>query len=167
MKFPMHELMEAMMEYDQGDPMRIHHFLKVHAFAAAIGREEGLDEQTQLILETAAMVHDIGIHLAVETYGSSSGRFQELAGPSEAEALLEKLGYPEDVIRRVSFLVAHHHTYDQVDGADYQILLEADFLVNLYEDDVSPTGQRSAYEQIFRTETGRRFCRQLYPAVER
>lgn len=167
MKFPLHKLMEAMIEYDQGDPMRIQHFLKVHALAAAIGREEGLDEQTQFILETAAVVHDIGIHLAVETYGSSSGRFQELTGPAEAETLLAGLGYPEDVIRRVSFLVGHHHTYDQVDGPDYQILLEADFLVNLYEDDVSPTGQRSAYEQIFRTESGKRFCRLMYPAVER
>ena len=39
-------LCKAMITYDKGDPRRIHHFLKVHAFAAQIGREEGLDEKT-------------------------------------------------------------------------------------------------------------------------
>ena len=159
-------LTEAMIRYDQGDPMRIHHFLKVHAFAALIGREEGLDERTQFILETAALVHDIGIHLAVETYGSSSGRFQEMVGPAEAETMLRELDYPEDVIQRVCFLVGHHHSYDQIDGLDYQILVEADFLVNLYEDSVSPVGQKDAFRYLFRTETGKRLCSQLYPGVE-
>lgn len=32
----------AMIAYDAGDPMRIHHFLKVHAFARLIGLSEGL-----------------------------------------------------------------------------------------------------------------------------
>ena len=30
-------LTSAMIAYDAGDPMRIHHFLKVHAFARLIG----------------------------------------------------------------------------------------------------------------------------------
>ncbi len=159
-------LMDAMIDYDAGDPMRIHHLLKVHAFAAAIGRSEGLDERTQLILECAALVHDIGIHLAEETYCDCSGKYQEMIGPGEAETLMKNLGFPADVIRRVSYLVGHHHTFDQVDGPDYRILLEADFLVNLYEDSVSPEGQRQAYEHVFRTETGKRYCRAMYPAVE-
>lgn len=159
-------LMDAMIDYDAGDPMRIHHFLKVHAFAAAIGQQEGLDERTQLILEAAALVHDIGIHLAEETYGDCRGKYQELVGPGEAEPLLKGLGFSRDIVDRVCYLVGHHHTYDQVDGPDYQILLEADFLVNLYEDSVSPEGQRQAYEHIFRTEAGKRYCRALYPAAE-
>lgn len=79
---------------------------------------------------------------------------------------MKALGFPEDVIQRVSYLVGHHHTYDMVDGMDYQILLEADFLVNIYDDDISPAGQRQVYEYIFRTETGKRLCRLLYPAVD-
>lgn len=55
-------LCEAMIHYDRGDAKRIHHFLKVHAFAKQIGLEEGLDAETQFILEAAAYVHDIGIH---------------------------------------------------------------------------------------------------------
>ena len=151
--------------YDAGDPMRIQHFLKVHAFARLIGVEEGLDEHTQSVLEAAALVHDIGIHPAEAKYGSSAGKYQEELGPAEAEKLLTGLGWPEADIRRISFLVGHHHTYTAIDGPDYQILVEADFLVNLYEDGLPPEAQRHAYETIFQTESGKKLCREMYPAV--
>lgn len=165
MEYPIEAVINAMTAYDAGDPMRIHHFLKVHAFARLIGLEEGLDPDAQFILETAAVVHDIGIHRAEAVYGSSHGKYQEELGPAEADVLLTRLGWPRQVIDRVMFLVGHHHTYTEIDGPDYQILVEADFLVNLYEDAVPPAAQRHAYEAIFKTETGKRLCRELYPAV--
>ena len=55
------QLALAMMEYNHGDPKRIQHTTKVHAYASLMGREEGLDVETQFILESAALVHDIGI----------------------------------------------------------------------------------------------------------
>ena len=157
----------AMIAYDAGDPMRIHHFLKVHAFARLIGLAEGLDEHTQSVLEAAALVHDIGIHPAEAKYGSSAGKYQEELGPAEAEKLLASLGWPEADIRRISFLVGRHHTYTAIDGIDYQILVEADILVNLYEDDLPPEAQRHAYETVFQTESGKKLCRELYPAVRK
>ena len=45
---------------------------------------------------------------------------------------------------------------------DYQILVEADFLVNLYEDDVNRHGIEQAYQQIFRTQTGKEIFNQMY-----
>lgn len=155
----------AMMEYDRGDAKRIQHFIKVYEFARMIGRLEGLDEHMQFILESAAVVHDIGIHIAEEKYGSSSGKYQEIEGPAEAEKLLRSLGWPQDVTERVSYLVGHHHTYHDIDGMDYQILVEADFLVNLYEDQSSEESRKNAYRKIFRTESGRKLCRLLYPEV--
>lgn len=157
--------MSAMMDYDRGDPKRIHHFMKVYEFARTIGKMEGLDEKTQFILESAAIVHDIGIHVSEQKYGNCGGKYQELEGPPEAEKLLRSIGWPEDVIDRVAYLVGHHHTYRGIDGMDYQLLVEADFLVNLYEDGVSESGQKSAYEKIFRTESGKQICRLLYPSV--
>ena len=167
MEYPMEAVINAMIAYDAGDPMRIHHFLQVHAFARLIGPAERLDPHTQFTLETAAVVHDIGIHRAEAVYGSSHGKYQEELGPAEAEALLTGLDWPRGVIERIMYLVGHHHTYDHIDGPDYQILVEADFLVNLYEDAISEGGQKHAYERIFRTETGKRLCRELYPAVSR
>ena len=159
------KLLQAMIVYDQGDPARIQHFLKVYTFASLIGKEEKLDEETQHILETAAIVHDIGIHAAENQYGSSAGKYQEELGPSEAELMLWSLGYPDEVIGRVSYLVGHHHTYDNVDGEDYRILLEADALVNLQEENASTEAQLSAYEKIFRTESGKDIFLRLYPAA--
>lgn len=161
----MERLLLAMMEYDEGDSKRIQHFVKVYEFARMIGKMEKLDDRTQFILESAAIVHDIGIHIAEQKYGSSSGKYQEIEGPAEAKKLLLKLGWPTDVTERVAYLVGHHHTYSNMDGLDYQILVEADFLVNLYEDEISSAGQRHAYEKIFKTESGKLLCRTLYPAV--
>ena len=48
--------------------------------------------------------------------------------------MLKELGFDQDVSNRVQYLIAHHHTYDAIDGIDYQILIEADFLVNMYEE---------------------------------
>ena len=155
----------AMIAYDAGDPMRIHHFLKVHAFARLIGLSEGLSADLQEITEVAALVHDIGIHRAEALYGSSAGKYQEELGPAEAEALLRTLNAPSALTARVSYLVGHHHSYTNIDGLDYQILVEADFLVNLYEKDEGVEAQRAAYEKIFRTETGRRLCQEHFPAV--
>ena len=67
---------------------------------------------------------------------------------------------------RVSYLVGHHHTYDQIDGLDYQILVEADFLVNLYEDGVTKEAVMHAYNKIFRTEHGKRICAEMFGIEE-
>lgn len=155
-------LIDEMIAYDKGDPRRIQHFMKVHDFARTIGQLEGLDEQTLYILESAAVVHDIGIHVCEEKYGSCEGKLQEKEGPAIAKELLERLGYEQEVINRICYLVGHHHTYTNIDGIDYQILVEADFLVNMYEDGVSPDAVRKAYQNIFKTESGRKICRNMF-----
>ena len=55
------KLTEKMIEYYTGDPKRIQHFIKVHAFSRYIGLREQLPEQEQFLLECAALVHDIGL----------------------------------------------------------------------------------------------------------
>lgn len=155
-------LIDEMIAYDKGDPRRIQHFMKVHDFARTIGQLEGLNDDTLYILESAAVVHDIGIHVCEEKYGSCEGKLQEKEGPALAKELLERLGYEQEVIDRVCYLVGHHHTYTNIDGVDYQILVEADFLVNLYEDEVSSDAVRKAYQNIFKTESGRKICRNMF-----
>lgn len=155
-------LIFEMLEYFKGDPKRAQHFLKVYQFASLIGRNEKLDDKTQFILETASIVHDIGIKPAEEKYSSSSGKLQEQEGPKPANEMLKKLGYDDEIIRRVCFLVGHHHTYSDIDGADYQILVESDFLVNFYEDDTGKSAIQAAYDKIFKTETGKQLCKTMF-----
>ena len=119
MKMQLARLMDAMIGYDQGDAKRIQHFVKVHDFATAIGKLEGLDEETQFILESASILHDIGIHISEQKYGSSSGKYQELEGPAEAEKLMREVGgYTEGQMDRIKYLIGHHHTYHEINGMD-------------------------------------------------
>lgn len=157
------DLLAAMMRYDAGDPKRIQHALKVFAYASLIGEAEGLDARTLDILKTAAALHDIGIHNAEKLHGSSAGKWQEVEGPPVARKLLAPFGFDMAFVERVCFLIGHHHTYGAVDGPDYQILLEADLLVNCYEDSVSPEAARHAGEKLFQTKTGREYFLALYP----
>ena len=66
-------------------------------------------------------------------------------------------------IKRISRVVAHHHTYTNVDGLDHQILLEADFLVNADESSYAQAAIRSARSQIFQTASGIRLLDAMYP----
>lgn len=145
-----------------GDPKRIQHFCKVHSYAKLIAEMEHVDADILFILEAAALTHDIGIHLCEEKYGSSNGKLQEKEGPAIAEKLLKELQFEEKVIRRVKYLIAHHHTYDAIDGIDYQILVEADFLVNYFEDHLETESIKKSVKKIFKTETGIRIATEMF-----
>lgn len=144
-----------MTAYNAGDSKRIQHFIKVHQLVSVIGTLEQLDEETLFILETAAIVHDIGIHICEQKYGTCDGKHQEQEGPTEARKLLEATGdYTARQTDRVCWLIAHHHTYKDITDMDYQILVEADFLVNIYEDRFSAEAVEAVKRNIFRTRTG-------------
>ena len=145
-----------------GDPKRIQHFCKVHSYAKLIAEMEHVDADILFILEAAALTHDIGIHLCEEKYGSSNGKLQEKEGPAIAEKLLKELQFEEKVIRRVKYLIAHHHTYDAIDGIDYQIMIEADYLVNADESNFSGNNVRNMLEKVFKTETGKFLLQSMY-----
>ena len=159
-------LMRAMTEYEAGIPHRVQHFLKVYGFAKIVGELENVDDYTQNVLETAAIVHDIGIKLAIQLYGSSDGKYQEELGVAPALEMLSKLDYPNEVISRVCFLVAHHHTYSDISGLDWQILLEADFLVNAFEGKMSKESITDTYKNVFKTKTAKELCRTMYNIEE-
>ena len=110
------------------------------------------------------MVHDIGIKPAKEKYKSSAGPYQEAEGPAPARDMLARLQYDPAVIDRVCYLVGHHHTYNDIYGADYQILVEADFLVNLDEGKANHKAVEEARQNIFKTTTGLFFLGTLFPA---
>ena len=152
----------AMVEYYAGNPKRIHHFLKVHEIARLIASNEDLDNKTRLIIEAAAVVHDVGIKIGEKLYGECTGKQQEQLGAPMAKRMLAEAGFPADVIERVGYLVGHHHTYTDIDGVDLQILIESDILVNLYENGDPIDAVMAAYNNMFKTESGRLLCRQMF-----
>ena len=149
------ELLHRMILFDKGDARRIQHFLKVYQFASLIGKQEGLPPEQQKILEIASILHDIGIRPAEQKYGKCNGKLQEQEGPAYARKLLQEAGsYSQELIDRVCFLIAHHHTYKDVDGLDWQILLEADFLVNSFEKSLPEKAIKKFRSAVFKTKSG-------------
>ncbi len=162
MQVNMGQVIGAMIEYNYGCPELINHALKVYAFAKAIGEKEQIPAEKQQALEVGAVLHDIGIRISEEKYNSFSGKYQQIEGPSIAKEMLEKLGCEEALIDRVCYLIAHHHEYHAIDDVDYQILVEADFLVNIFEENNPPEMVETIRETIFRTEAGKEFLDNLF-----
>ena len=156
------DLISLTINYFEGDAKRIQHFIKVHSFAKIIGEGEGLNDESLLTLEAASVVHDVGIKPAEAKYGRCDGKLQEQEGPAKAEELMSAWGATTEMTQRVSYLVGHHHTYSHIDGLDYQILVEADFLVNIYEDQLPRNNVETCYDNIFKTVTGKNLCRLIY-----
>ena len=105
---------------------------------------------------------DIACPLCREKYGNTNGNHQEAESGDLLRTFLLEFALPEEMQERIIYLVTHHHTYTNVEGMDYQILVEADFLVNLEEDHVSTKGILRAEERIFRTESGKKLLHLLF-----
>ena len=153
---------EKMIDFYEGNIHDIDHFLKVWALAKTIGEAEGLDQKTQELLEITAVVHDIACPLCREKYGNTNGKHQEKESTPLVEAFLNELSVGTLDVERVKWLVAHHHTYTNVSGMDYQILLEADFLVNAGESGYSKKSIENFCNKIFRTATGTHLLKSMY-----
>lgn len=156
------DAIEKMIDFYNGNLHDINHFLKVWAFAKSIGEQEGLDARMQETLELAAVVHDISCPLCREKYGNTDGKHQESESPSLVEEFFKDLPVESSDAERILWLVAHHHTYADVDGMDYRILLEADFLVNADESGYSRAAIENAKKQFFRTDAGLRLLNSIY-----
>ena len=147
-------ILHEMTSFYRETPARVNHFLKVWSFARQIGLSEKLSDEMQFLLEITALMHDIGIKPSEEKYHSSAANYQELEGPVIAAPMLEKYGFTAAQIDRICYLIGHHHTYHDIRDPDYQILVEADFLVNIFEENQSRPAIESVREKIFRTTEG-------------
>jgi uncharacterized protein len=156
------ETLARMIDYFGTDVRRINHALKVNSFARLIGQKEGLASDVLEIIDLSSILHDIGILVSEQKYGSCIGKYQEIEGPPIAREILEKLGVKPTVVDRVCYLIGNHHTYTKIDGIDFQILVEADFLVNIYEDEMSESAVISARDKYFKTDTGKKLIDSLY-----
>lgn len=152
----------AMMDYFKGDPARIQHFMSVYAFARAIGVKENLPDDVQYLVEVAAITHNIGVKNSEAKYGSAAGEYLEIEGPPEAEKMLREIGYDEEFIDKICFLIANRNHYKNYDNAPYQILAEANLLVNISQEKINMELANNLKEKIFKTKTGLKMFEDLY-----
>ena len=155
------QLFLKMIDFER-DADLIQHFTKVHSYCRLIADCEGVDVYTAEVLEAAALVHDIAIPLCNEKYGRHPGNLQEKEGPALAREMLSSLDFSEDEIQRVCTLVGEHHTYMPIDGIDHQILVEADFIVNSFENGLPREACQNTYRNIFKTNAGKRIYAAMF-----
>ncbi len=150
-----------MKKYFGTDFKRVHHAMKVAKFAEQILRREG---GNPLVVMGAAFLHDIGIHEADRKYGNHSGRHQEMEGPAIAREILERLNAPKQAIDEICDIIGHHHSPREEETLNFQILYEADGLVNIEEEGISRDRKKveEFIEKVFRTVTGKRLVEELY-----
>lgn len=152
------ELMQKMILFSEGNIHDIDHLIRVWTYARTIGELEGLDAKTQYILEAAAITHDIACPLCREKYGSTSGRYQEEEGAVMVKEFLADTKMTEEQINRIAYIVGHHHTFSSIDGADCQILIEADYIANASENGYSRNNVQGFIGRIMKTESGKRLA---------
>lgn len=157
------QIIEKMIAFSDGNIHDIDHFIRVWTYARTIGELENLDRETQFLLEVAAITHDIACPLCRIKYGNTNGKYQEEEGVPMVKKFLSDTGIAEEVIDRVAFLVGHHHTFSGIDGIDYQILIEADYIANATENGYGQENIVNFMQKIMKTEGGKQILKAIYP----
>lgn len=156
------KITKEMINYFNKDVKRINHALKVYSFCKTIGALEQLNDNELMIANLSGILHDIGIKEAEKKYNSSAGPYQEKEGPAIAKEIMNKYDIDKNIIERVCYIIGHHHSYSKIDGPDFQILVEADFLVNIYEDEMDKNAITSVKNKYFKTKTGSEIFEDMY-----
>ncbi|MDR2409775.1 MAG: HD domain-containing protein [Bacteroidales bacterium] len=141
-------------------PAGIEHTLNVLKNARHIIKAEKLNWQSAVIVELAAVLHDIGAVEAQRKHGSMEGRFQEQEGPVIALEIMKENDYEQSVTDRVCFIIAHHHTPEKIDGKDFQILWEADLIENMQVMEIikDAGALKQFISDNFKTESGKKLA---------
>ena len=152
-----------MKKYFGTDFKRVNHALQVAKYAEQILKMEG---GNPLVVMGAAYLHDIGIHEAERRHGNPSGHYQEVEGPVVARGILEKLNIQRGIADEICDIIGHHHHPREEETLDFQILYEADWLVNIKEEGISKDRQKTEglIEKVFKTVTGKQLAEKLYLA---
>lgn len=155
-------ILPGMIKYFGDDARRINHAIKVLGYASAIAIAEKISSNEKRVIGLASILHDIGIKEAELKYQSSAGNYQEIEGPPIAKKIMEESGVPGETVSRVCYIIANHHSYKKIDGLDFQVLVEADFIVNAFEDNIDKKAIGSMSEKLFKTATGKEILRTMY-----
>lgn len=156
------QIMEKMIAFSEGNIHDIDHLIRVWTYARTIGELESLDTETQYILEVAAITHDIACPLCREKYGNTNGKYQEAEGAPMVAAFLSDTGMTAAQSERVKFLVGHHHTFSDIEGADYQILVEADYIANASENGYDAKNIENFLNRIVKTRAGKKLIESIF-----
>lgn len=154
-------LLKELELYFGADAKRIAHAKEVLRFSEELLSVEPADPR---IVIPASILHDVGIKLAEEKYGSAAGHYQEIEGPAVAKSIMRKIGLKETVIDEVCQIIGCHHSPGKIRTNNFKVLYDADWLVNL-KDEIAVKDNdelRRIIAKVFLTETGRAIAYRIY-----
>ena len=97
----------AMVDFEQRNP---HHCYTL--FEHTLRTVEGLPKDCPALLRTAAFFHDIGKPFSAKEKNGWLVFYGHAAKSAKiAEPVLKKLGYSEDEVRRILFVISHHDDF--------------------------------------------------------
>jgi HD superfamily phosphodiesterase len=154
-------LIKELEDYFSDDRKRIQHAKDVMYFTEELLKQEKADWH---IVIPASILHDIGIKVAEEKYGSSAGIYQEKEGPNIAKKILLKLGFKKQDIEEICKIIAHHHSPGKINTLNFQILYDADWLVNLkdWTDPKNKSKLKKVINRVFLTKTAKEIAKEIY-----
>ncbi len=100
--------------------------------------------------DTPRIQHFVKVHDFARMIAIAEGMTGEELFVLEAAAILHDVG------------IHHHHTYQDVTSLDHRILLEADFLVNSFEDHLALEGIITFRNHVFRSESAIRMLNDMW-----
>ena len=110
------------------------------------------------------LAHDSGQRVVVYTpAGDAQASPMQMAYDALRLGIIDSTHVRNLVVQEVErYLVGRHHTFTDVDGIDYQILLEADYLANAVENGYGRQSVEAFLTKIAKTESGRRLTRAVF-----
>jgi putative nucleotidyltransferase with HDIG domain len=151
-----------MKRYFESDFKRIGHATKVARYAEKICKEE---EAHPVVTTLSAYLHDIGIKVSERKYNSSAPKYQHVEGPPVAREILTRLGAEEGIINEVCDIIGHHHSPRQEETINFNVIYDADLIVNLEEKQKespsSPEHLAKIIEKSFLTKSGQELARKV------
>ncbi|PRX34719.1 HD domain-containing protein [Orenia metallireducens] len=159
------ELINRMKDYFGNDQRRIDHALQVTDYAERlIDLYQGADINSEVIIYSA-ILHDIGIHQAEKKYNSVAGKYQELEGPPIAKEILMDFNIDQEIIDEVCQIIGHHHSPRAIKTNNFQLLYDADWLVNLpdeYDLKNSNKPLTELIDKLYLSDVGKDLAKKLF-----
>ncbi|MBQ8151041.1 MAG: HD domain-containing protein [Clostridia bacterium] len=150
------------------DSKDLAHALNVLKYVQLLLPEVAPDDWARFRAEAAALVHDITCPLCREVYGECPGDLQEQKSELILDLFFEKHDLPPQQVKRIIWMVSHHHTPEASDEPDFRLLIEADLLANLQEQNLDLFDLRQLAVRTMRTQTGQEELRKMLgPMVQK
>lgn len=140
--------------------------------------KEGGNER---ILVTAMYLHDIGYPELRKGYDFddriNTKKNHAEVGAEKAGKILRKLGYPDDEIKEIVYLIGRHYDKDNIDTRNLQLVIEADGLAKVDWEMVTPNfDKKNCIKYLgyfkkrtagkYKTRTGKKFLKELLQKAE-